>query len=35
MGDGRSGSTATAIAAWVQQHFSPTTIGGTTVYNLG
>ena len=26
---------AAAIARWVQQHFTPTTIGGTTLYDLG
>jgi hypothetical protein len=31
---GRSGSTAADIATWVQQHFAPVNLGGTTVYDL-
>ena len=31
---GRSGGDATAIASWVASHFSATTVGGTTVYDL-
>jgi 4-amino-4-deoxy-L-arabinose transferase-like glycosyltransferase len=38
--DGMAGSpddrspTAGDITAWVQQHFTPTDVGGTTVYDL-
>ncbi len=34
MGGGQSGGTASAVAAWVQQNFTQTTVGGTTVYDL-
>ncbi len=34
MGGGQPSGTASAITAWVQQNFSQTTIGGTTVYDL-
>jgi len=37
-GSGRSQSggsdDAARIAAWVQQHYTPTTVGGTTLYDL-
>jgi hypothetical protein len=31
---GRSGSSSSAIAGWVEQHFAATTVGGVTVYDL-
>ncbi len=31
---GDSGGTVSAITAWVQQNFTQTAIGGTTVYDL-
>jgi 4-amino-4-deoxy-L-arabinose transferase-like glycosyltransferase len=33
-GGGTTGSTAGEIQQWVSQHFSATTVGGTTVYDL-
>jgi 4-amino-4-deoxy-L-arabinose transferase-like glycosyltransferase len=33
-GGGGGGSDAAQIAAWVEAHFSPQTVGGMTVYNL-
>jgi 4-amino-4-deoxy-L-arabinose transferase-like glycosyltransferase len=29
-----SSSASQSIASWVESHFSPTTVGGTTIYNL-
>jgi hypothetical protein len=34
-GGGGSASTTSQITSWVQSHFTATTIGGTTVYDLG
>ncbi|MGE0214930.1 MAG: ArnT family glycosyltransferase [Mycolicibacterium sp.] len=33
-GHGHRGESAAQIAAWVQQNFAPTDVGGTTVYDL-
>jgi hypothetical protein len=33
-GAGSSAGTASRITAWVQSHFSATTVGGTSVYDL-
>jgi len=33
-GPGGNGGTASQITAWVEQNFTATTIGGTTVYDL-
>ena len=33
-GAGSSSSDASAITSWVEQHFSATTVGGVTVYDL-
>jgi len=34
-GGGRGGGVAEQIAAWVSSTFKSTTVGGTTVYDLG
>jgi 4-amino-4-deoxy-L-arabinose transferase-like glycosyltransferase len=34
MGGGGQGSDAAAITAWVRSHFTATTVGGTTLYDL-
>ena len=31
---GRGGSGSSAITAWVEKHFTSSTVGGTTVYDL-
>jgi 4-amino-4-deoxy-L-arabinose transferase-like glycosyltransferase len=33
-GGGGSGSSPSAIASWVEQHFTATTVGGITIYDL-
>jgi 4-amino-4-deoxy-L-arabinose transferase-like glycosyltransferase len=33
-GPGASGGTASQITGWVEQNFTPITIGGVTVYDL-
>jgi hypothetical protein len=33
-GPGGSSGTSSAISAWVASHFSATTVGGVTVYDL-
>jgi hypothetical protein len=33
-GPGGRGGSSSAISTWVQEHFTPTTVGGRTVYDL-